>query len=404
LLSHQDKTVFQQQSKSKIRRSNGMTSCDVLIVGGGPAGSSCAWKLRGSGLNVLVLDKKQFPRDKPCAGWITPPVVDELQIDLDDYRRGRVLEPITGFGTGLIGGKEIVSAYGKTISYGIRRCEFDDYLLHRTKARLQLGEPLKTIERTNGHWVVNGRIKASLLVGAGGHFCPVARRLGAKPGAGELAVAAQEIEFEMTPTQLQECPIVPGVPYLYFCDDLQGYGWYYRKGNYLNVGLGREDDQRLSAHVDAFCEMLKAQGKIPRTLAGRFVGHAYLLYTHAPRQVVDDGVLLIGDAAGLAYPQSGEGIRPAVESGLMAANVIRGANGAYRRGDLQPYEAGLSARFGGKFTRSLSDFLPLVVKRFVAGKLMSWRWFARSVIVDHWFLHSQEPPLKTALAACAIAQ
>ncbi|MGH8709796.1 MAG: FAD-dependent oxidoreductase, partial [Burkholderiales bacterium] len=47
-------------------------SCDVLIVGGGPAGSTCAWQLVRASFDVLVLDKHTFPRDKVCAGWITP--------------------------------------------------------------------------------------------------------------------------------------------------------------------------------------------------------------------------------------------------------------------------------------------------------------------------------------------
>ena len=59
-----------------------METCDVLIVGGGPAGSSCAWGLRYAGLDVLVVDRKAFPRDKVCAGWITPQVVQSLTIDL----------------------------------------------------------------------------------------------------------------------------------------------------------------------------------------------------------------------------------------------------------------------------------------------------------------------------------
>ena len=52
-----------------------MDRCDVLIVGGGPAGSSCAWRLVTAGLDVVVVDKANFPRDKVCAGWITPAVV-----------------------------------------------------------------------------------------------------------------------------------------------------------------------------------------------------------------------------------------------------------------------------------------------------------------------------------------
>jgi geranylgeranyl reductase family protein len=370
-----------------------MTHCDVLIVGGGPAGSACAWKLRGCGLEVLILDRKAFPRDKICAGWITPAVVDELHIDLEDYRRGRVLEPITGFCVGLMGGPEVETRYAKAISYGIRRCEFDHYLLQRSGAPLRLGSSLQSMERIDGHWIVNGTIQAALVVGAGGHFCPVARFLGAKPGSGELAVAAQEVEFEMSPQQLTECPVPPGIPYIYFCDDLRGYGWYYRKGNYLNVGLGREDDQRLSHHVEAFCQWLKKHGRIPQSISDRLHGHAYLLYVHAPRQLIADGVLLIGDAAGVAYPQSGEGIRPAIESGLMAAEVIRAAAGNYSQEKLEPYGDRLRVRFGRKFTRSASDFLPFGLKRWVAARLMASPWFSRHVIVDRWFLHRHEPAL-----------
>src|SRR5690606_2354850 len=97
------------------------SSCDVLIVGGGPAGSSCARALVRAGLDVLVLDKSEFPRDKVCAGWITPQVVQELGVDLEDYRRERVLQPITSFITGL--GERVAQpvSYDRVVSYGIRR-------------------------------------------------------------------------------------------------------------------------------------------------------------------------------------------------------------------------------------------------------------------------------------------
>src|SRR5205085_1102307 len=67
-----------------------MDSLDVLIVGGGPAGSSCAWKVRRSGLTVGVLDKQTFPRNKVCGGWITPAVLEELDIEPAEYAQGRV--------------------------------------------------------------------------------------------------------------------------------------------------------------------------------------------------------------------------------------------------------------------------------------------------------------------------
>ena len=81
-----------------------MERCDVLIVGGGPSGSSCAWGLRDSGLDVLVLDKSVFPRDKVCGGWITPRVLAELKIDPSDYARERTMQPITAFRVGCFGG------------------------------------------------------------------------------------------------------------------------------------------------------------------------------------------------------------------------------------------------------------------------------------------------------------
>ena len=115
-----------------------MEQCDALIVGGGPAGSTLAWKLGQAGLDVMVMDKKSFPRDKVCAGWITPAVVEALQLDVDDYAGSRTFQPIRRFRTGLIGGDEVETSYDEVVSFGIRRREFDHYLLQRSKARLAL--------------------------------------------------------------------------------------------------------------------------------------------------------------------------------------------------------------------------------------------------------------------------
>ena len=228
-----------------------MDACDVLIVGGGPAGSSCAWGLRNSGLNVVILDKQKFPRDKICGGWITPAAVSELSIDPADYSRGRLLQPITGFRTGWIGGPAIDTDYGITVSYGIRRREFDEYLLRRSGARIIEGVPLASLDRDTGGWLVNGNIRARLVVGAGGHFCPVAKLTCARR-THENAVVAQEIEFEMDDRQRAACQVRTEIPELYFCHDIKGYGWCFRKQNFLNIGLGRMDQHRLKDHVDEF--------------------------------------------------------------------------------------------------------------------------------------------------------
>ena len=371
-----------------------MESCDALIIGGGPAGSSCAWQLRRHGLDVMVMDKESFPRDKVCAGWITPAVIEALQLDTRAYARQHVLQPITAFRTGLIDGGELETHYPDTVSYGIRRREFDDYLLQRSGARLRLGEPLESLQRDGKQWIVNDAISTPLVIGAGGHFCPVARFMGAKLGAGEPAISAKEIEFEMDNLQRYVCQVRGDTPELYFCRDLKGYGWCFRKGDHLNIGLGREDNHLLTERLKHFCDFLKLRGRIPEDIPDHFHGHAYLLYGHSMRKQLDDGMLLVGDAAGLAYPQSGEGIRPAVESGLIAAATIFKAKGNYSRQQLLPYANRLVARFGDAASSGStgSTFL----RNLLAAKLLESKWFTRHVVLDRWFLHSHQAALQTA--------
>jgi menaquinone-9 beta-reductase len=373
-----------------------MDTCDVLIVGGGPAGSSCAWRLRQSGLDVVVLDKRVFPRDKVCGGWITPAVLSELEIDTREYAQLRVFQPITGFRTGCIGGEMIETNYGVPVSYGIRRREFDEYLLRRSGARLLEGVDLKTLEHCDGEWIANGGLRTRLVVGAGGHFCPVARLTGAK-SVGESVVVAQEVEFEMDEQQRAGCAVSPEIPELYFCADFKGYGWCFRKQNFLNVGLGRMDQHRLSEHVAAFLRFLKSTGRLGFAVPQALLGHAYLLYDASTRKITDDGMLLIGDAAGLAYSQSGEGIRPAIESGLLAAKAILAAQGRYDRRTLEVYRTLLGARFGASgehWVTKLGRHLPSRLIQALGERLLGMRWFARDVVIDRWFLHAGEPTLE----------
>jgi menaquinone-9 beta-reductase len=106
----------------------------------------------------------------------------------------------------------------------------------------------------------------------------VARHLGAELGAGESAVTAKEVEFEMDADQVAECRIRPEMPELYFCPDLKGYGWCFRKGHYLNIGLGSEQAHGLSSTLESFCAFLEHRGRIPRNVPDKFYGHAYLLH------------------------------------------------------------------------------------------------------------------------------
>jgi geranylgeranyl reductase family protein len=378
-----------------------MDACDALIVGAGPAGSACAWALRRAGIDTIIIDKRRFPRDKVCGGWITPAVMEELQIDLDEYAKTRVLQPLTGFRTGRIGGPEVRTDYHEAVSYGIRRCEFDAYLLARSGARVLQNTPLKKLERKGDRWIVNGEITARIVIGAGGHFCPVARVLGADARK-ETAVAAQETEFEMSAEQRANCDVRGEVPELFFCADMKGYGWCFRKQNFLNVGLGRLDPRGLKAHVAEFVGFLRRSGRLKFDLPASMVGHAYLLYSKTSRKLVDDGVVLIGDAAGLAYSQSGEGIRPAIESGLLAARVIASSARKYSRQMLEPYRAAIAARFGETghdISTSVGSRLPERWTESLGRVLLTNRWFSRHVILDRWFLHRNQPALRFSSAA-----
>lgn len=350
--------------------------------------------LRQFGLDVLVLDKAVFPRDKVCAGWITPAVVSELRLDLADYRSKRVLQPIIGFRTSILGLREVVTHYAEPVSYGIRRCEFDHYLLERSGSRTQLGVPFQSLKRQDDSWLINDEIRTPLLVGAGGHFCPVARQLVKSIGAEEPTVVAQENEFEMTAEQAAACPVAGDVPELFFYPDLRGYAWCFRKGNYLNIGVGREAERNLSSYRDEFCEYLRQRGRVPFDLPGKFHGHAYRLYRQTQRVVQEDGVLLIGDAAGLAYPQSGEGIRPAIESGLIAAQSILQSNGDYRAQRLSVLQDRLEQRLGKRgASRGAASWLPASWLACFGAKLLATKWFSRHVLLDRWFLHRHQPPL-----------
>lgn len=363
-----------------------MESCEALVVGAGPAGATCARLLSERGISVLLMDRELFPRDKPCAGWVTPRVFETLGIDPQLYGRERLLQEIRAFRTGLMFGRELSTDYGAAVSYGIVRSEFDQFLLLRSGAPARLGEPVRSIERSGEGWLVNGAIRARLLIGAGGNNCPVARALGALPGK-EPAIVALVAEYRMDREQLARCRVAGGTVLISFTPDLKGYGWLFRKGNFLNVGLGSREGAGVRRQALEFCSCLRERGELDEDVSERFKGHSYLPFRgDAGRRVVWDGALVIGDAAGVCFPESGEGILPAVETALLAADTVVRAGGEYREEKLAPYAKALAARFapaagGGGFP------LPAGVKQAAGAALLSSAWFTRHVVLDRWFLH-----------------
>lgn len=337
-------------------------------------------------MHVIVIDRARFPRDKVCAGWITPAVLTAIEFDREDYASSRTFQPVSAFRTGVIGGRtEVETAYASPVSFGIRRCEFDHYLLERCGAELRLGHAISAIERVRDRWVLNGAISAPMLVGAGGHFCPVARHVDPRIDAEHLVVA-QEAEFPID-SDRQAWRVTPGVPEIYFCRDLMGYGWCFLKGAYLNVGLGRFDRRSLGSAVASFVDFLRQRHRVPAATPWRWCGHAYLVRGLRPRGADADAVLLAGDAAGLAAPESGEGIWPAIRSGLAAAATILDAQGSYTRDRLAAYEERLHTADGRDFFT-----VPFTVNGRIAAavgrSLLRVPWFVRHIVLGRWFLHA----------------
>jgi flavin-dependent dehydrogenase len=215
----------------------------------------------------------------------------------------------------------------------------------------------------------------------------VARRL--KPRADRTAVVVAREVVEL-PLERGASPVSPKRPELYFCRDMRGYGWLFRKGAYVNLGLGRTDPADIHGHVDRFVAWLRDAGRLPADLDGRWRGHAYRLRERPPRHLTAPGALLVGDAAGLAYPESGERIRTAVESARLAADLIATLDGDYAAERLAACPRRLDERFGeARLTRTP----PGAVTAAVARGLLGSAWSPATSFSNRWFLHREQPPL-----------
>ena len=318
-----------------------MRTCDVLIVGGGPAGSSAAWKLRRAGCDVLVLDQARFPRLKLCAGWITPEVVRDLEIDVNAYpHRVLTFERMHLHFKGL-------HLPVRCVQHSIRRVEFDAWLLERSGAPL-IEHAVRGIEERDGAYVIDGQFRARYLIGAGGTRCPVYRTLfrewNPRAAALQTVTLEHEIRYEW---QDPDCHL------WFFEHGLPGYAWYVPKANgWLNIGIGgmAERIKRSGRSIHQHWAQLVA--KLDRGLArgAHYDPSGYSYYLRGPVQVVSRGnAFVAGDAAGLATRDMAEGIGPAVRSGLAAAeSILTGA----------PYrlEAVTGASFGGGMASRLLDW------------------------------------------------
>ncbi len=302
-------------------------SYDAIVVGGGPGGSTTAWRLAQAGVRTLLLDAAVFPRVKICAGWVTPAALAD--VDLDPEKYPLTIQPFRACVLEFEAGRHQTD-WRHPASYGIIRREFDHYLLERAAAAgadVRMGLRVKTVRQESSGVVVeteHGSFEAPVVIGAGGHRCPVAKALG-EVSERECVVAAQESETRLTPEWADRLRPFMSAPELYVEPDLRGYGWYFPKQDFLNVGIGITGgaDGSLPHRREALLAALRASGRLPAELPIEpFKGHAYVVRRQAPRRLSGPRFCLVGDAAGLARDLSGEGIGPAIRSGRLAAEAV----------------------------------------------------------------------------------
>jgi geranylgeranyl reductase family protein len=323
---------------------------EVIVVGGGPGGSTAGWQLARAGVRPLVLDAAVFPRVKVCAGWVTPAALADLELDPKNYPH--TIQPFTAC-TLAFEGAHHATRWRRAASYGILRREFDHYLLERAAAA---GADVRGGVRVGGVEVTReavrvtterGEFEAALVIGAGGHRCPVAGALG-RISEREAVVVAQESETRLPPARVAELSRFMDAPELYVEPDLRGYGWYFPKGDWVNLGIGCTGgtDGSLPGRRNALVQALRASGRLPADLdIAPFRGHAYAVRRQAPRRLSGPRFCLVGDAAGLARDVSGEGIGPAIRSGRLAAEA---ALAFLRRGvPLDAYAREIVRLYGG---------------------------------------------------------
>jgi geranylgeranyl reductase family protein len=314
---------------------------DSIVVGAGPAGSTCAYRLALAGASVLLLDRARFPRDKPCGGGVTGRAARLLPFSIDPV----VEDTVTSVRMRLRYGPWVERGDGAPLVLMTQRIRLDAYLVERAiaaGAELRDGVKVTAVAtEPDGAEVVAGgeRLLAGTVIGADGVNGVCARALGL--GGNQAVGVALEgnVPYDRLGDGYRGCAVlelglVPG-----------GYGWVFPKGDHANVGLGgwEREGPRLRQGLRALCA---AHGVAADDLEGV---RGYRLPLRSPRSTLARGrAAVVGDAAGLVDPVSGDGMFEAFLSARLASEAALDLLAGRVEG-LEPY--------GERLTRQLATHL-----------------------------------------------
>ena len=345
---------------------------DVIVVGSGPAGAAAACGLARGGLDVLLLDRQEFPRDKTCGDGIPPGSVEILEsLGMGDKIRAAGFHQVEGIRLGSPAGRVWDAAFrprrGRSGFLIAPRAEFDalihDHAIESGARFLRAAVRAPVLEdgRVTGvRAVVGGRdteLTARIVVGADGATSAIARalRAGSKPSARHRSVAIR--------AYLDGIETLPGrIEFYFYRRLLPGYGWVFPLGpDRANVGVivradrYRESGDSLDGLLEEFLDSPAVRGRlrtghrIEKTASWQLPNA-----TAGPLQNTFDGAVLAGDAASLVDPLTGEGIHSALVSAVCASEAIAAAigTGDVSAAGLSIYDRMCGERLGSLFRRS----------------------------------------------------
>jgi geranylgeranyl reductase family protein len=296
-----------------------MATSDVAIVGAGPAGSTAAYRLATAGARVLLLDKATFPRDKPCGGGVTGRAARLLPFSIDPV----VEDVVDRLECGLRYRHRFTRRARAPIAYMTQRRRLDHFLLERA---VEAGAEVR-----EGTTADARELDARIVIGADGCNGSSAKQLGLADGVvhGVALEANYPYERRFAGAMVLEIAVIRG-----------GYGWVFPKGDHVNVGVGGngEEGPLLRGELRRMCE---AYGIDPATARDT---RGYRLPLRLPGTRLARGTTaVIGDAAGLVDPFSGDGMYEAFLSATLVAEAALDVL-AGRAEDLSAYQDAVERR------------------------------------------------------------